>query len=77
MRAPDGEARISGDRLFFRSSNMLGVLVSGMTMQRRTDPQKKLKGVAEIIAVITIEAIGAIVERELGAQPDVETVAVR
>ena len=56
---------------------MLRVIVAAVTVQGWTDAKKELKGVTEIIAVITIETIRAIVERELRAQPDVEAVAVR
>ena len=52
------------------------MFVSAVTVQRGADAQKKLKGITEIIAVITIETIRAIVERELRAQPDVEAVPV-
>ena len=64
-------------RLFFHSGDVLRVFMPAMTVQRGTNAQEKLKGVTEIIAVIAIETIGAIVERELRAQPDVDAFAVR
>ena len=45
-------------------------------MQGRADAQEKLEGVDEIVAVVTIEAIRAVVDRELGAESDIEAVAV-
>ena len=48
-----------------------------MTVQGWTDAQKKLKGVAKIVAIIAIEAIRSIVERKLGAESDVDAAAVR
>jgi hypothetical protein len=62
---------------FFRSSDMLGVFVSAVTVQRGADTEKKLKRVPEIVSVIAIEMIRSIVERELRAESDVEAVAVR
>jgi len=76
MRASDGEARISAG-LFFHPGNMLTVLMSALTVQRRTNAEEKLKRVTEIVSVITIKTIRAIVERKLGAESNIQTVAVR
>ena len=64
-------------RLFSRSGNLLSMVVLAVTMQGRPDAQEKLEGVAEIVAVIAIESIGAVVDGELGAETDVDTIAVR
>ena len=55
---------------------MLPVVVLAMTMQRWADAEKELERVAEIIAVVTIESVGAIIDGELGAKTDVESVAM-
>jgi len=47
-----------------------------MSMQRGADAEKKLEGVAEIVSVVEIERIGAVVDRELGAETDVDTFAM-
>ena len=39
--------------------------------------RKNWKRVAEIVAVVAIETIGAVVDGELGAETDVDAVAVR
>src|SRR4029453_17385657 len=77
MRAPDGEARIFESPLFFHSGNMLAVFMPAMTVQRGTNPQEKFKGVTKIVAVVAVEAVGSIVDRELGAEPNVHAVSVR
>jgi hypothetical protein len=41
------------------------VVVLAMSVQGRVDTQEKLKVVAEIVAVIAIESVGAIVDGEL------------
>ena len=48
-----------------------------MTVQRWADAQEKFKGVTEIVSIVAIETIGAIVDRELRAESDVEAVAMR
>ena len=55
---------------------MLRVLVLAVTVQGRADAQEKLEGVAEIVAVVAIERIGAVVDGELGAEADVDAFAV-
>jgi len=71
--APGGRALPS----FLRSGDVLAVLIHSVTVQRGADAQKKLERVAEIIAVIAIETIGTIVDCELGAEADIDAVAVR
>ena len=39
-----------------------------MTVQRRADPKKKFESVTEAVAVVAIEAIGAVVDRKLGTK---------
>ena len=56
---------------------MLGVLVCAVTMQGWTDAEKELEGVAEIVAVVAVERIGAVVDGKLGAETYVDAVAVR
>src|SRR5262245_2635852 len=56
---------------------MLGVVVRTMTVQGWTDTEKELESVAEVIAVVAIESVGAVVDGELGAETDVDTIAVR
>ena len=63
--------------LFFHSSDVLSVLVRAVTVQGRTDAQEELERVAEIVAVVAIERIGAVVDGELGAETNVDAVAVR
>jgi len=53
------------------------MLVCVMAVQGRADAQKKLESVAEIVAVVTIKAVGTIVYGELSTEADVEAVAVR
>ena len=53
------------------------MLVGAVTVQGWTDAEKKLEGIAEIVAVITIKAVGTVVDGELSAETDVETFAVR
>ncbi len=50
---------------------------AAVTVQRWADAQEKLERVAEIVAVVAIERIGAVVDGELGAETDVDAVAVR
>jgi len=63
--------------LFFHSSNVLAVLVHSVTVQRGADAEKKLEGITQIVSVIAVETIRAIVDRKLGAESDVEAVAMR
>src|SRR6266480_4351362 len=71
--APVGRALPS----FFHPRYVFRVLVCAMTVQGRADPQEKLKGVTEIVAVVAIESIRSIVDGELGAESDVDAAAVR
>src|SRR5438477_4665399 len=63
--------------LFFRSGDVLSMFVRAVSMQRWTDAQKKFEGVTEIFSVVTIEAVRAIVDCKLGAEPDIDSVAMR
>ena len=63
-------------RSFFRSCHVLRVLMCAVTVQRWTDAEKELEGIAETIAIIAIESLGAIVDGELRAEADVETVTM-
>jgi hypothetical protein len=56
---------------------MVALFVCAVTMQGWADAEEKLKGVAEIIAVITVESVGAIIYCELRSESDVEAVAMR
>jgi hypothetical protein len=58
------------------ASYMLGMPVRSVTVQGWADAKEKLKGVAEIVAVVAVESVGAIVDGELRAQSDVDAVAV-
>ena len=64
-------------RLFFHSRDVLATLMHSVTMQRRTNAQKKLEGITEIVSVVAIETIGTIVDCELGAEADIDAVAMR
>ena len=64
-------------RLFFHSGDVLRVLVRAVTVLGRPDAEEKLEGVAEIVAVVAVERIGAVVDGELGAETYVNTFAVR
>ena len=48
-----------------------------MTVQRWADAQEKFEGIPEIFSVVTIEAVRAIIDRKLSAEPDIDAVAVR
>ncbi len=56
---------------------MLGIFVHSMSVQGWADAQKKLEGVAEIVAVIAIETVRAVIDGELRAEPDIKPIAVR
>ena len=62
---------------FFNAGDVLRVIVLAVTVLGRTDAQEKLESVTEVIAVIAVERIGAVVDRELRAETDVDAVAVR
>ena len=62
---------------FFHSGDVLRVFVLAVTVLGWPDAQEKLEGVAEIIAVVAVERIGAVVDGELGAETDVDAFAVR
>ena len=64
-------------RSFFHPRHVLRVVVLAVTVLGRPDAQEKLEGVAEVIPVVAIQSIGAIVDGELGAQTDVDTLAMR
>src|SRR6266480_3796206 len=57
---------------FLHSCDVLRVVVLAVTVQGRTNAQKKLECVTETVAVIAIKRIGAVVEGELGAESDVD-----
>jgi hypothetical protein len=64
--------------LFLHSSDsVLRVLMHTVTVQGWSYAKEKLEGVAEIVAVVTIESVRAIVDCELRPDTDVEAVAVR
>src|SRR5207244_7480000 len=63
--------------LFFHSRDVLAVLMHSVTMQRWSDAQKKFKGVTGIVSVVAIETIGTVVDCELGAEADIDAVAMR
>src|SRR5205814_10160398 len=64
--------------LFLHSGNsVLGVLMHAVTVQGGADTQKELERVTEIVAVVAVERIGAVVDGELGAESDINSVAVR
>ncbi len=46
-------------------------------MLRGADAQKKLKRITQIFAVITVEAVRSIVDGKLGAESDIDAVAMR
>ena len=62
---------------FFHSGDVLRVVVSAVTVQRRANSQEKLECVTDTVAVIAIEAVGAIVDGELGTETYVNTFTVR
>ena len=71
------ELRALGAPLFCRSGNLLAVIILAMGVQRGTDSEKKLERVTKIVAVITIERIGAIVDGELSTETNVDAIAMR
>ena len=52
--------------IFFQLSNVLRMLVRAMTVQGWADAEEELERVAEIVAIVTIEGVGAVVDGELG-----------
>src|SRR5215469_8985968 len=62
---------------FLHSSDGLRVIVFTVAVQRWTDAEKELEGVAETIAIIAIESLWAIVDGELRPEANVETVPER
>ena len=52
------------------------MLVRAMTVQGWADAEEELERVAEIVAIVTIERVGAVVDGELGAETYVNTFAV-
>src|SRR5262249_16026986 len=48
-----------------------------VTVQGWADAEKELERVAKIVAVITVESVGAIIDGELGAKTDVDPIAMR
>src|SRR6266480_1988713 len=71
----DRQSRFSAS--FLHSGDVLRVVVLAMTVLGRPDAQEKLEGVAEIVAIIASERVGAVVDGELGAETNVDTIAVR
>ena len=53
------------------------MVMLAMTVQGWADAQEKFEGVAEIVAVVAVERIGAVVDGELSAETNVDTIAVR
>ena len=62
---------------FFHSRDVLRVVVAAMTVPGWTDAEEELERVAKIVSVVAVESVGAIVDGELGAETDVDAVAVR
>ena len=56
---------------------MLSVIVCAMTVLGWPNAQEKLEGVAEIVAVVAIETVRSVVDGELRAKTDVNSVSVR
>src|SRR5947207_13582435 len=52
------------------------MFVRAVSMPRWADAQKKFEGVTEIVSVVTIKAVRAIIYRKLGAESDINAVAV-
>ena len=52
-------------------------VVPAVTVQRGPDAQEKLERVTEIVAIVAVERIGAVVDGELGAETNVQAIAVR
>jgi hypothetical protein len=75
-KCPEDSARYRS-HLFSHSGYMLRVFVYAMSVQGWADTQEKLEPVTEIVAVVTIERIGAVVDGKLGAETYVDAVAVR
>ena len=71
--APGGRAL----PLFFQSCDVLAVLIRAVTVLGWPDPEKKLECVTEIVAVIAVESVRPIIDGELGAETNVDTIAVR
>src|SRR6266480_6957840 len=73
LGAPGGRALPS----LFNAGDVLRVIVLAVTVLGRADAKKKLEGGAEIVVVVAVEGIGAVVDCELGAETNVDAVAVR
>ena len=53
------------------------MLVRAMTVQGWADAEEELERVAEIVAIVTIEGVGAVVDGELGTETYVDAIAMR
>src|SRR5438445_5629388 len=71
--APVGRALPS----FFHPRYVFRAVALAVTVLGWTDTQEKLEGVAEIVAVVAVERIGAVADGKLGAETYVDGVAVR
>ena len=56
---------------FFRSGDVLRLLVHTVTVQGWANTQEKFEGVTEIVAVIPIESVGSVIDSELRAETNV------
>ena len=63
-------------RLLFHFGDVPGMFVCAVTMQGRTNTQKKFKRVPGTVSIIAIESVRAAVDSELRAESDIEAVAV-
>ena len=71
--APVGRALPS----FFHPRYVFRAVALAVTVLGWTDTQEKLEGVAEIVAIVAVQRIRAVVDGELGAETNVDTIAVR
>ena len=62
--------------VFTELASLAKILVPSVPVEGWADAQEKLEAVTETIAVIAVKTIRSIVDRKLGAEPNVEAVAV-
>jgi hypothetical protein len=75
VRLRSGQAR-SRPAIILHSGDVLRAVVVAVIVQRWTDAQKELEGIAETVSVIAIESVGTIIDCELRAETDVDPVTV-
>src|ERR1043166_3265748 len=61
----------------FCSRDLRGVFVCAIAVQRRSNAKEKFERIAWAVAIVTVQSTWPDVERELTAEADIDSVAVR